>query len=871
MSLGERCGACGVRTVPRQLEFPAIHPFPAQSTTTLPAIPEVVPRIDIDSLDLIPFSESFSGLFDNENNEDDESEDEDIVRNDDELQMNNDEMSYEVEQFSDVKDFDSEWDDEDVAEVMVLSPKLKYSKLPTISEEQDAFSVVSYEAVQCSQPPQEDATVTLADFDLIPTAEYPMLCRKRSTSKVYVIKALSPGLHSEKVVLESVRALRAPFLEHVHWSFPDVTHREERQVYLVLDSHSGGNLVALVNSEPLAPADALFYVCEVVDGISSLHAADIIHRDVTPSNIFVDHTGHLVLSNFCNATTFSPDTACGMPPTAAMEYQAPEILLGWAHDFAVDCWSFGLLLHFLLARTNPVVDTQSDVRGQILNGSATIDNLLPVAAKDLIRKCLERNPVLRLTIGKVREHNYFATVDWRDVRQKNIPPPSRSRTPSPKLRPSSEDFPLPPSRLSQTLDASLDFSFTFQTASKAVPFLPRLERIHAANDIPRPSLRSFSSMEDVRTRKKLRRLSLPAKSTSNPTLRRRNTQTVSLPSATDIAADIAAADSLTTFSPRLSLQIQTPDCLPPIFRPTVLDARVVEEEEPSHSSPAISSPTICEMSPGERMARFWERLDEESQSTSASSAPSLELRDAALRLVLPCPPLPIARSRSNRLRKRVSAASVRPEQRFSVMSATQATGKLQKLRRPLSTPLLAKRAEPILHLPPGVEQIGKGIGFTYRVPAASRSKASICTSTSSSSAARRFLRSGLGFGKGILRRVQSQPRLPPAVGGGVVVGVGIGQRRGPPARIQTSREFTSAVTPGLHSPASIDGPLTPDSISFPPLPEPEIVGDPFAKDGVGEGPGSTLRLVAVSPSEYRLPFSPTVQPLDNFIFSTWNK
>jgi hypothetical protein len=34
-----------------------------------------------------------------------------------------------------------------------------------------------------------------------------------------------------------------------------------------------------------------------------------------------------------------------------MEYQAPEHLLGWAHDFAVDCWSFGALLHFLLAGT----------------------------------------------------------------------------------------------------------------------------------------------------------------------------------------------------------------------------------------------------------------------------------------------------------------------------------------------------------------------------------------------------------------------------------------------------------------------------------------------------------------------------------------
>ncbi|KAJ7032773.1 kinase-like domain-containing protein [Mycena alexandri] len=868
MSLGERCEACGVRMVPRQ-KSPAIHAFPAHSTTTLPAIPRVVPRIEIESLDMIPFSESFSGLFKNENNDDDEPEDNEIAGNEDELQMNsNNEMSYNVEQFSEVKDFDPEWDDEDVAEVMVLSPKQQYSMLPTISEEQDAFSLVSNEA-HCSQPQplaQEDAAVTLADFDIVPTSGYPMLCRKRSTSKMYVIKASSPGLHSEKVVMESILALRAPFLERVQWSFPGVADGEEGRVYLVLESHSGGNLVALVNSESLAPEDALFYVSEVVDGMSSLHAADIIHRDLTPSNIFVDHMGHVILANFCNATTFSPDMECGMPPTAAMEYQAPEILLGWAHDFSVDCWSFGVLLHFLLAGTNPVVDEGSEdtVRGQILNGSAVMSNILPSAASDLIKKCLERNPILRLTIGKIREHDYFATVDWHDVRQKAIPPPTRSRTPSPKLRPTSQDFPLPPSRLSHSLDASFDVSFTVQTASKAVPLLPRLERIHArdaVNEVLRPPFRSFSSMEDLRTRTKLRRRSLPVKSTSTPLLReRRNTQ--SDEAASPSGTDVSAPGSPPAFPARLSLQIQTPDSLPQIFRPTVLDDRVVEEEEPS---PVISSPTICEMSPRERMARFWERFDEEDQqSSSASSSPSLELRDAALRVVLPCPPLPIPRSRSNRLRKRASASSVRPEQRFSIMSATQATGKLRRLRRPLSTPLLAKRSEPILHLPPGVEQIGKGIGFTYRVPAASRSKASICTT--SSSAAGRFLRSGLGFGKGLLRRAQSQPRLALPLSGGV----GAVRRRGPPARIRTSRELTNTVTPGLHSPVS-DGPLTPDSISFPPLPEPEIVSDPFAKDEVGDDPGPTLRLVAVSPSEYRLPSSPTVQPLDNFIFSSWNK
>ncbi|KAJ6593343.1 kinase-like domain-containing protein [Mycena capillaripes] len=427
---------------------------------------------------------------------------------------------------------------------MVLSPKQqRYSTLPTISEEHDAFSLVSNEA-HCSQPlPQGDSAVTLADFDIIPTSGYPMLCRKRATNKVYIIKALSRGSHTEHLVMESIRALRAPFLDCMHWSFPGIVDGEEGRVYLVLESHSGGTLAALVNSKSLAPRDVQFYVCEVVEGVSSLHAANIIHRDLTPSNILVDHMGHIVLSNFCNAAMISADTQCGMPLGAAVEYQAPEILLGWAHDFAVDCWSFGVLLHYLLAGTNPIVGddgpgSPGTVQSQILNGNTVLSDIPPPEAKDLIRKCLERNPVLRLSIGGIREHDYFSAVDWHYVRHKIISPPVWSRTPSPKLRPTSRDFPLPPApRLSLSLDTALDFSFTFHTASKAVPSQPRIERVPGRETVTRPPLRSSYSMEDLRSWKKSKRLSLPLKS-SNTSLFRECPVTQYVSPALDVLAPV---------------------------------------------------------------------------------------------------------------------------------------------------------------------------------------------------------------------------------------------------------------------------------------------------------------------------------------------
>lgn len=60
--------------------------------------------------------------------------------------------------------------------------------------------------------------------------------------------------------------------------------------------------------------------------------------------------GHVVVTDFGFAKLlFSPgspdlrtDSHCG-----TREYSAPEMLLGWAYDFAVDCWGFGVLLYLM--------------------------------------------------------------------------------------------------------------------------------------------------------------------------------------------------------------------------------------------------------------------------------------------------------------------------------------------------------------------------------------------------------------------------------------------------------------------------------------------------------------------------------------------
>ena len=79
-----------------------------------------------------------------------------------------------------------------------------------------------------------------------------------------------------------------------------------------------------------------------------------MHRNINPDDVTFDQSGHVVISNFefaefvasswLNTGTFSCDF---LTYPRAQCYQAPEILLGWAHDSVVDSWGFGMVLYFM--------------------------------------------------------------------------------------------------------------------------------------------------------------------------------------------------------------------------------------------------------------------------------------------------------------------------------------------------------------------------------------------------------------------------------------------------------------------------------------------------------------------------------------------
>lgn len=80
-------------------------------------------------------------------------------------------------------------------------------------------------------------------------------------------------------------------------------------------------------------------------GLFALHENGVVHANLKPDGIYVEEDGHILISEFENAT-FLRDGSLLLPgkSTEEMKYHAPELVLGWDYEYSADWWSYGLLL-----------------------------------------------------------------------------------------------------------------------------------------------------------------------------------------------------------------------------------------------------------------------------------------------------------------------------------------------------------------------------------------------------------------------------------------------------------------------------------------------------------------------------------------------
>jgi serine/threonine protein kinase/plastocyanin len=119
--------------------------------------------------------------------------------------------------------------------------------------------------------------------------------------------------------------------------------------FLAMEFLEDGSLGDRLRREgPLAWSEALAIAIQVAGALEAAHQAGVIHRDVKPENLLVDHYGEVKLADFgIAAVSGGTQTATGVV-TATISHAAPEILAGSRASVSSDIYALGSTTYSLL-------------------------------------------------------------------------------------------------------------------------------------------------------------------------------------------------------------------------------------------------------------------------------------------------------------------------------------------------------------------------------------------------------------------------------------------------------------------------------------------------------------------------------------------
>ena len=163
-----------------------------------------------------------------------------------------------------------------------------------------------------------------------------------------------------------------------------------------------GTLADRLTAEgPLPPAAAVDVALQLVAGLQAAAAAGILHRDVKPSNCFVDADGVVKIGDFGISRSLRPAEETALSTrnqlAATPTYASPEQLRGATLDARADIYSLGATLYELVTGRRPFIapDLMSLLMAVANDVPAPPHQLVPTVPRGLSRvilRCLAKRP-----------------------------------------------------------------------------------------------------------------------------------------------------------------------------------------------------------------------------------------------------------------------------------------------------------------------------------------------------------------------------------------------------------------------------------------------------------------------------------------------
>nr|XP_014089277.2 serine/threonine-protein kinase PLK4 [Bactrocera oleae] len=233
------------------------------------------------------------------------------------------------------------------------------------------------------------------------------------TNQVVAIKMIDKQLIQRAGLANRVRQeveihsrLKHPSVLELYTFFQDVNY-----VYLVLELAHNGELHRYMKQQmgrAMTEDEAANILRQVVSGLLYLHSHQIMHRDISLSNLLLSKDMHVKIADFGLATQLKrPDekhmTMCGTP-----NYISPEVVTRAPHGLPADVWGLGCMFYTLLVGHPPFdTDAIQSTLNKVVKSDFQIPQHLAYDAQDLIERLLKKDPNERITLEQVLQHPFM--------------------------------------------------------------------------------------------------------------------------------------------------------------------------------------------------------------------------------------------------------------------------------------------------------------------------------------------------------------------------------------------------------------------------------------------------------------------------------
>jgi serine/threonine protein kinase len=229
-------------------------------------------------------------------------------------------------------------------------------------------------------------------------AAYDLQLQRRVAIKYLLAESLEHPEMVERFAREARAAARVRG-EHVARVL-DHGSLEGGAPYIVFEFLEGVDLEAYLKAEgPLPITRAVRYALEICEGLAEVHAAQIIHRDMKPSNVFLakgpDRQNTIKVLDFGVSKMIDEPMTAVSRMLGTVMYMSPEQLReANSVDLRTDIWSLGVILYELISGVQPFEGPTIVMVAQAIqrNTPRPLSDLrpdVPAGLEAVIAKCMK--------------------------------------------------------------------------------------------------------------------------------------------------------------------------------------------------------------------------------------------------------------------------------------------------------------------------------------------------------------------------------------------------------------------------------------------------------------------------------------------------